>query len=351
MRSIRLLAVATTVLVLGSACGGDDPPTGNENEAPVADFVPPTNCVAGAACNFTSTSTDDVGVTSYLWDFDAAGTAPNATTASATFTFAAEGTFPVTLTVGDVEGLTHSVTKNVNVAAAPVNNPPPTAGFNISCDDAGNCTFTSTSTDVAPGTIASYQWDFGDGTTATDQNPIHDYAPVTAPTDFTVTLIVTDNEGATDDESQVVTVSPPPAELCQTSGTVVTCTLDVALRSTIAISVTEVSCELAANRLNITQPRQQTVSFNLCLNDVGDSYVVRDAVGAPLVFEAGTPLVLEFRQGTADPEDPPLGSPAIRIEGSSPNWTLNLDDGGNPTGAGEPDFTDVVLAVTATAAP
>src|SRR5688572_15981574 len=121
MRSIRLLAVATTVLVVGSACGGDDPPTnGGENEAPVASFTAPTNCVAGVACNFTSTSTDDEGISTYSWDFDAAGTAPNATTQSASFTFAAAGTYPVSLTVTDGEGLTHSVTNNVIVAAAPV---------------------------------------------------------------------------------------------------------------------------------------------------------------------------------------------------------------------------------------
>ena len=40
-------------------------------------------------------------------------------------------------------------------------------------------------------------WTFGDGGTATETSPTHSY-PVTSATEFTVTLTVTDNEGATD---------------------------------------------------------------------------------------------------------------------------------------------------------
>src|SRR5687767_16012716 len=72
MRSIRLLAMATTVLVLGSACGGDDPPTGNgnENTAPVAVFTAP-NCTVGVSCAFTAnSSTDDKAITGFNWDFN-----------------------------------------------------------------------------------------------------------------------------------------------------------------------------------------------------------------------------------------------------------------------------------------
>ena len=73
----------------------------------------------------------------------------------------------------------------------PPDNTAPVASFTQACNGA-DCTFTSTSTDVAPGTIATYAWTFGDGATSDVSNPSHGYT-VTAPTDFTVTLTVTDN--------------------------------------------------------------------------------------------------------------------------------------------------------------
>jgi hypothetical protein len=39
------------------------------------------------------------------------------------------------------------------------------------------------------------------------------------------------------------------------------------------------------------------------------------------------------------------------VTGAFPDWTIEFDDGGDPTGAGEPDYNDIVLAVHATAAP
>ena len=206
MRSIGLSALVTGTLVLASACtdGGGTPPP--DNTAPVANFALPA-CTINVACNFASTSTDDAEVTEWSWDFNGDGN-PDATTANASFTYAAAGDFNVSLTVRDAPGLSHTKTSTITIdPAAPVNTPP-TAGFTHSCT-AVDCTFTSTSTDVAPGTIASYAWTFGDGATADVSNPSHSYA-VIAQTDFTVTLTVTDDQGATDVESRTVTVAPPP---------------------------------------------------------------------------------------------------------------------------------------------
>jgi PKD repeat protein len=87
---------------------------------------------------------------------------------------------------------------------ATATNQPPVAAFTSSCSGL-TCSFTSTSSDP-DGTIGAYSWTFGDGGTSTVQNPSRTYA--TAGT-FTVTLTVTDNQGATNTASHTVTVTAP----------------------------------------------------------------------------------------------------------------------------------------------
>ncbi|HUE88787.1 MAG TPA: PKD domain-containing protein, partial [Vicinamibacterales bacterium] len=60
------------------------------------------------------------------------------------------------------------------------------------------------------GTIASYAWNFGDGTTGSGATVSHTYA---AAGTYTVTLTVTDDDGATDGEAQSVTVTSPSEEI------------------------------------------------------------------------------------------------------------------------------------------
>jgi len=53
--------------------------------------------------------------------------------------------------------------------------------------------FDGTGSSAPGGTIASYQWDFGDGTTGTGPTPLHTYASLDV---FEVTLMVMDDHGA-----------------------------------------------------------------------------------------------------------------------------------------------------------
>ncbi len=67
--------------------------------------------------------------------------------------------------------------------------------------------FTDTSSDT-DGTVVAWSWDFGDGGVSTDRNPEHVYAAIGT---YTVSLTVTDDDGATGSATRsVVVVVPPP---------------------------------------------------------------------------------------------------------------------------------------------
>jgi PKD repeat protein len=68
----------------------------------------------------------------------------------------------------------------------------PTAAFTLNCPTATCTVDGSASTDTAPGTVASYAWDFGDGSTGTGVTTTHTYA---SSGNKTITLVVTDNQG------------------------------------------------------------------------------------------------------------------------------------------------------------
>ena len=60
-------------------------------------------------------------------------------------------------------------------------------------------------TDLSLGNPTSWHWDFGDGTSSTEQNPTHTYA---SPGTYTITLTVTNAHG-TDTHSTTLHVAPP----------------------------------------------------------------------------------------------------------------------------------------------
>jgi serine protease AprX len=178
---------------MGAPQGG-----GTENTLPTASFS--VSCT-DLTCDFTDTSKDDDGsITGWSWDF---GDEATSTAQNPSRTYAAAGTYTVTLTVTDDDGATDSEPQSVTVTE-PMTNAPPTASFTSVCTDL-TCDFTDTSKDD-DGSITGWSWDFGDEATSTAQNPSRTYA---AAGTYTVTLTVTDDDGATDSEPQSVTVTEP----------------------------------------------------------------------------------------------------------------------------------------------
>jgi hypothetical protein len=114
----------------------------------------------------------------------------------------------VTLTVTDGSQQSNSTATSVQVYYQPPTNQPPVAGFTYNCvirsDGFGaDCYFDGTSSTDPDGTIAAYNWSAANRVNKT--GPKISY-PFPVGTTQTVTLVVTDNAGATNAKSLTFTV-------------------------------------------------------------------------------------------------------------------------------------------------
>jgi PKD repeat protein len=83
-------------------------------------------------------------------------------------------------------------------------NAAPTASFTTSCTGLA-CSLDAAASSDVDGTVDAYAWDFGDGATGSGATASHTYA---AAGDYPITLTVTDNDSATGQTAQAVSVAP-----------------------------------------------------------------------------------------------------------------------------------------------
>ncbi|RIJ51508.1 PKD domain-containing protein [Clavibacter lycopersici] len=189
-----LTGTSTTTVTVAPA-----PPV---NQAPTASFTTKVTDL-GLAVDGSASADADGTIASYAWTF---GDGATATGATASHAYAAAGTYAVRLTVTDDTGATATTVQSV-VATAPVAvDAPPTASFTSTVSGSTVSVDASASAD-AEGPIASYAWDFGDGTTAVGRTATRVYA---APGTYTVALKVTDGAGAIATSTATVTIAAAP---------------------------------------------------------------------------------------------------------------------------------------------
>jgi hypothetical protein len=88
----------------------------------------------------------------------------------------------------------------------PPPNEEPVASFTVSCTEL-SCSVDASGSSDPDGSIVSYEWSFGDGATGSGVTTSHSYASGGA---RTVTLTVTDNDGATDTTNRIANPTEPP---------------------------------------------------------------------------------------------------------------------------------------------
>ena len=203
--------------------------SGPANQAPVARYT--ISCPTLRCSVDGSTSTDDVGIVSYKWNWGNGRTETH-TGPTANNTWAAPGTYSITLTVTDGGGLTNSVTKQVTIPT-PASNQSPTATItaplnNSSFVQGATVTFAGTGQDPEDGALtggslvwtSSINGQIGTGTgfsTTTLSVGTH-----------TITLKATDSQAAFGTATRTITITPPAGNQPPVAAFTFTCSATVA---------------------------------------------------------------------------------------------------------------------------
>jgi len=191
--------VYSVSLVATNACGSDTAMRENYitvDPLPVADFTAePREGCAELFVSFTDLSTD---ATSWQWQF---GDGTGSSSQNPDHTYAQPGSYTVTLTATNACGSDDAVKEAFIIVHGG-----PRAEFSFEYSSVGCTSQEVRFSDHSTG-ATTWNWDFGDGASSTDQHPTHTY---TSGGTFLVTLTVNNACGEASTSREVVVVFGPP---------------------------------------------------------------------------------------------------------------------------------------------
>jgi len=170
--------------------------TVTNNQAPNITYAIGDNLCISNPIQFSSQST--ANISSYNWDF---GDGNTSTAENPAYNYSTPGDYEVRLNVTDANGCNNLFVDTVSVYAEPVADFQATAQGSI-CSQKPIVFENLTSLP----TTATFEWDLGDGTTSTEENPVHEYA---AAGDYTITQII-NMAGCVVERTKTITVNPGP---------------------------------------------------------------------------------------------------------------------------------------------
>lgn len=180
-------STASIEIQVDEATAQPTPPTATISSSKAAGESPLTIEFDGSS----STSTNST-IISYAWDF---GDGSNSSGQTASHIYTIAGTYTTELLVTDALGLTDTETTPIIVTPPTTINQAPGAAFTATPTQGSvpvTVNFDGSSSQDPDGTITSYAWNFGDGTTGSGKTVQHIY---TTPATYTATLHVTDDRG------------------------------------------------------------------------------------------------------------------------------------------------------------
>ncbi len=194
----------TLITTTNVGCSDTTVNTVNVYEIPVAHFNYSASCNGTQiVVDFTDSSyTQNDAISSWFYDFGGQGSAASPNPSQL---FIGDGNFIISQIVTTVNGCVDTTIQTINIP------PRPQAGFYYNTSNGLNIGAEFSFTDTSYFS-SSYQWDFGDGNTSTDQDPLHVYF---ANGTYIITQYVYGDLGCVDSTSQLITINTVTDEITQ----------------------------------------------------------------------------------------------------------------------------------------